>query len=211
MKNMKRKQIISLLLTLLMLFSSLPITAYAEWYDEEGDDEAYSGTVVSASDAIVIPDWDDSSDDDASDSENENGLEEWDDYADFSSEESNETEDDSSWYDEEQPDEWETWEETEDEESPHDSPVLTLKETIDLYGYAYVLTKGETKVYDHPNRAGDPFFLLTEEDAILLATEYRDQGTESVEVWFIGDELLSGYVSPRSLKDEVLTDAEVDA
>ena len=56
---MKRKQIISLLLTLLMLFSSLPIPAYAEWYDEETGNEACSGTVVSASDAIVVPDWDD--------------------------------------------------------------------------------------------------------------------------------------------------------
>ena len=68
---MKRKQIISLLLTLLMLFSSLPIPAYAEWYDEETGNEAYSGTVVSASDAIVIPDWDDFSGGDTSDSENE--------------------------------------------------------------------------------------------------------------------------------------------
>ena len=208
---MKRKQIISLLLTLLMLFSSLPIPAYAEWYDEETGNEDYSGTVVSASDAIVIPDWDDFSGDDASDSENENDWEEWDEYADFSGEESDETEDDPFWFDEEQPDVWETWEEPENEESPDDSPVLSLKETIDLYGYAYVLTKAETKVYDHPNRAGEPFFLLTEEDAILLATEYRGQGTESVKVWFIGDELFTGYISLHSLKDEVLTDEEVDA
>ena len=134
---MKRKQIISLLLTLLMLFSSLPIPAYAEWYDEKTGNEAYSGTVVSASDAIVIPDWDDFSDDDASDSENDTAWEEWDEYADFSGEESDETEDDSFWYDEDQPDEWETWEEPENEELFYDSPVLSLKETIDLYGYAY--------------------------------------------------------------------------
>jgi hypothetical protein len=210
---MKRKQIISLLLTLLMLFSSLPIPAYAEWYDEKTGNEAYSDTVVSVSDAIVIPDWDNYSGDDASDSENDSTWEEWDDYADFSGEESDETEDDSFWYDEDQPDEWETGEEPENEEPSLDSPVLSLslKETIDLYGYAYVLTKGETKVYDHPNRTGEPFFLLTEEDAILLATEYRDQSTESVEVWFLGDELFTGYVSPHSLKDAVLTDEEVDA
>ena len=81
---MKRKQIISLLLTLLMLFSSLPIPAYAEWYDEKTGNEAYSDTVVSVSDAIVIPDWDNYSGDDASDSENDSTWEEWDDYADFS-------------------------------------------------------------------------------------------------------------------------------
>ena len=84
---MKRKQIISLLLTLLMIFSALPFPAYAEWCEEESDNEADSGTVVSVSDAIVIPDWDDFSGDATSDSENENAWEEWDEYSDFSGEE----------------------------------------------------------------------------------------------------------------------------
>lgn len=71
--------------------------------------------------------------------------------------------------------------------------------------------EGETEVYPDLEQAENPIFVLTEKDNILLVTEYHRE-TDTVKAWFIGDDVLfSGYVSSRSLKDEILADDEVDA
>ena len=240
---MKRKQIISLLLTLLMIFSALPFSAAAEewtameenqgettsWDDEETTGETLSETedfseaeIETSSESLdETDDPDDFPDDgetlDESDSAEDDfwqvNTDEGDPDPDTIESEENDWDD---WYNEDS-----TGEETDappEEETGDDgtgdqpNQKLTLKESIALYGYAYVLTKAETKVYETPARDGEPFFTITEKDAILLATEYWDQRTESVKVWFLGDDdVFTGYISPRCVQDEILTDEEVEA
>ena len=248
---MKRKQIISLLLTLLMIFSALPFSAAAEewtameenqgettsWDDEETTGETLSATEdfpdegEPCNEDFPYESWDETDDPDDSPDDGE-ALDELasdeDDFWQVNTDEGDpdpdttesEENDWDDWYNEDPTGE-ETSEETDappEEETGDDgtgdqpNQKLTLKETIALYGYAYVLTKAETKVYETPARDGEPFFTITEKDAILLATEYRNQGTESVKVWFLGnDDVFTGYISPRCVQDEILTDEEVEA
>ena len=219
---MKRKQIVSLLLALLLFFSSLPFPALAEETDADpgtGDDPAdafFDADESSFDEELLDNDWWKAYvDDDAEEDEQDDT---WDQPSEEDESDDQEPGEDPAWNDDEvqEDSEWDEDENGDDgfllnAEPDAAEPSLSLEEVIQQYGYAYVLTKGETEVYPGPEQAENPIFVLTEKENILLVTEYHRE-TDTVKVWFIGDDVLfSGYVSSRSLQDEILADDEVDA
>ncbi|MBR4333011.1 MAG: Cys-Gln thioester bond-forming surface protein, partial [Clostridia bacterium] len=219
---MKRKQIVSLLLALLLFFSGLPFPVLAEETDADpgtGDDpvDAFFDADEASFDEELLDDdwWKAYVDDDAAEDEPDDT---WDQPSENEESDDQETGEDPAWNDDEgqEDSEWDEDENGDDgfllnAEPDAAEPALSLEEVIQYYGYAYVLTKGETEVYPDPEQAGNPIFVLIEKDSILLVTEYHRE-TDTVKVWFIGDDVLfSGYVSSRCLKDEILADDEVDA
>ena len=81
-------------------------------------------------------------------------------------------------------------------------------EAISLFGHAYGRTKGETSVYEGADLKGDPIFIISQEDGILLATEYREQNDQkALLIWCLSeDDIITGYVPCNTLKDDIMTD-----
>ena len=87
--------------------------------------------------------------------------------------------------------------------------VLTLRETIDANGFAYVQAVRPTKVCNTPDlsEAGH-IYTLTDTDDVLLATEYSGR---SIKVWYYvgADAAMRGYVDADDLSDTCLSADEV--
>ena len=83
------------------------------------------------------------------------------------------------------------------------------EEAISLFGHAYGRTKNETCVYADESLNGDPIFIISREDSVLLATEYKERdGKQALLIWCLSeDAVISGYVACNALKDDVMTDA----
>ena len=208
------KRSTALFLTLVLLLTMSPFTALAEAAEnEDGMDgimdileanEEETDLTVSSDGTEIIDDRD-ADGEVFPDSPDDPGVEDdWIDWYTDDSEKGDESED--SWENEEY------WGEDPDAADTQGEDDLTLEDAIILRGYAYVLSRRETKVYKTQNLTGDPIFTITEEDAILLVTEYHRQGPERAKIWFIGDDApMTGYISPYDLRDDLLTDGEVDA
>ena len=208
------KRSAALFLTLALLFTITPFTALAEAAEtDDGMDESMSilETYEEETDLTVIPEEEQSTAEETTEEtvSNQHGVSDLDETFLPDDPGASGVEDDwADWY----ADDAEDKESDDESGSEWPAPELTLKEAIGLYGYAYVLTKGETKVYETPARDGEPFFTITEKDAILLVTEYIDRPVESVKVWFRGDDdLFCGYISLRAIREDMLTEDEVDA
>ena len=185
------KRSTTLLLTLILLLTMSPFTALAEAAEnEDGMDEIMdileaneeeTDLTVSTGGTEIIDDRD-ADGDGFPDSPDDPGVEDdWIDWYTDDSEKGDESED--SWENEEY------WGEDPDAADMQGEDDLTLEDAIILRGYVYVLSRRETKVYKTRNLTGDPIFTITEEDDILLVTEYHRQGPESAKIWFIGTTL----------------------
>ncbi|MDO5327064.1 MAG: hypothetical protein Q4G00_10140 [Clostridia bacterium] len=198
---------LALLLTLVLLFTMMPFTVLAEAAEM---DEAMDILETNEADDPEIMD----NRENETDVPDEDGFEDYADAPDVEDDWIDWYKDDSDNGDEMQ-DSWETeefWEESSDLISVQGEDALTLEDAIALRGYAYALTRRETKVYQTRNLSGDSIFTITEEDSILLVTECQHQSPKSTKVWFMGDDSpMTGYISPYDLKEELLTDDEVDA
>lgn len=87
--------------------------------------------------------------------------------------------------------------------------VLTLQETIEANGFAYVRAVRPTKVYNTPEHSEDGhIYTLTDTDDVLLATEHNGS---SVKVWYYvgADAAMRGYVDADDLADTCLSANEV--
>jgi hypothetical protein len=106
---------------------------------------------------------------------------------------------------------WDDW--AEDEPAPETDDEAPIDESIAGwiadFGYAYVTATHPAMVYDTPEMA-EPIFAITQDGAVLLATEYSAQNT--VRVWFFvaEGEIITGYIAEYALADAVLWDSEVD-
>ncbi len=250
---MNRKRIVSLLLALLMIFSMIPFSAFAE--SEVTDEEAapFEETIELSEDhpetEIIVEDAEpddltveateepekpadeelpaEESEDKPSGADNtEDAVIEGDNSV---SDEPASIEDEDEWTDAteeaadpEQPidaEEEDNLSEEETEEHPADDPVQEpveppveyadpWDEAISLFGHAYGRTKGETSVYEGADLKDDPIFIISQEDSILLATEYREQNDQkALLVWCLSeDDIISGFVSCNTLKDDIMTD-----
>ena len=205
------KRSMALLLTLVLLLTMTPFTALAEAAEnEDGMDEIMDILETNeVGDPEIMDDWEAETDvpdeDGFEDHADDPGVEDdWIDWYTDDSDDGDDTED--SWENEEY------WEESSDPISVQGEADLTLEDAIALRGYAFALTRRETEVYQTRNLSGDPIFTITAEDSILLVTEYHHQEPKSAKVWFIGDDApMTGYISPHALKEELLTDEDVDA
>lgn len=87
--------------------------------------------------------------------------------------------------------------------------ALTLQETIEANGFAYVQAVRPTKVYNTPDlsEAGH-IYTLTDTDDVLLATEHNGS---SIKVWYYvgADAAMRGYVDANDLSDTCLSADEV--
>lgn len=81
-------------------------------------------------------------------------------------------------------------------------------EAISLIGHAYGRTKGETSVYEDTDIMGDSIFIISQEDSILLTTEYEEQnGQKALLIWCLSeDDIITGYVPCNALKDDIMMD-----
>ncbi len=247
---MKRKRIVSLLLALLMIFSMIPFSAFAE--SKVSDEEAapFDETVEFSEDhpeaEIIVEDAEpddltakapeESAEEEQPTEESEDGLIEEENTEDADIEQDNSIsdnsdpiEDEGEWADTEeeatapeQPidtEEEDALQEEEIEEQIEDDPVQEQPEpsveyadpwdeAISLFGHSYGHTKGETSVYEGADLKGDPIFIISQEDGVLLATEYREQNSQKVLlVWCLSeDDIITGYVLCNALKDDVITD-----
>ena len=248
---MNRKRIVSLLLALLMIFSMIPFSAFAE--SEVTDEEAapFEETVEISEDhpeaEIIVEDAEpddltaeapeESAEEEQPTEESEDGLIEEENTEDADIEQDNSIsdnpdtiEDKSEWTDEkDETAELEQFadEDTDDdpqdeeqaEESPAEDPVQEQPEpsveyadpwdeAISLFGHAYGRAKGETSVYEDADLKGNPVFIISQEDGILLATEYREQnGQKALLIWCLSeDDIITGYVPCNTLKDDIMTD-----
>lgn len=100
-------------------------------------------------------------------------------------------------------------EETTDAAATEQPAVLTLQETIDANGFAYVQAVRPTKVYNTPDlsEAGH-IYTLTDTDDVLLATEHNGS---TIKVWYYvgADAAMRGYVDADDLSDTCLSADEV--
>ena len=211
---MKSKQILSLLLALLMLFSVLPLPGFAEpvsgeeteaiieeiyekvemneqedtedFQDDSWEEEATEDEIPDAPD--IESDVPDESDTD--DGQDDPGAE--DDASDWYADDSPEDEPDDGWPEAE--------DEAETEEMEED-PSLTWEEEIDLLyegsliryaidydGYAYVKTAQPVTVYgDSRMNADSELCKITQSDAVLLATGFDTESgsNTAIRVWFV--------------------------
>ena len=242
---MNRKRIVSLLLALLMIFSMIPFSAFAE--SEVTDEEAapFEETIEISEDhpdaEIIVEETEqddmtmetaeEPTEDDFSEEiigentiiEDDNGVSDAPDPID----DDNERMDEEDSGDSEQPSGERTDDKPQDdpqdeeqaEESPAEDPVQEQpepsveyadpwNEAIRLFGHAYGRTKGETSVYEGADLKDDPIFIISQEDSILLATEYREQNDQkALLVWCLSeDDIISGFVSCNTLKDDIMTD-----
>lgn len=89
--------------------------------------------------------------------------------------------------------------------------ALTLQETIEANGFAYVQAVRPTKVYNTPERSEDGhIYTLTDTDDVLLATEHNGS---TIKVWYYvgADAAMRGYVDANDLTDTCLSADEVVA
>lgn len=87
--------------------------------------------------------------------------------------------------------------------------VLTLQETIEANGFAYVRAVRPTKVYNTPENSEDGhIYTLTDTDDVLLATEHNGS---SIKIWYYvgADAAMRGYVDADDLSDTCLSEDEV--
>ena len=234
---MKGKQILSLLLSILMLFSILPLPAMAEseianspddfvpdafqeddnWVDETQSDGEKSDF---PSDGVIKDEdepWSDSDD---------NGItEEYKPTLDEETSYHEETDEDSS-EDTIVPEETDNQEISIDpvSESDHteDSHEEILQNTFDgssirysIYndGYAYLKTDKPLTVYREPDRSDDTVLChLPDGGVLLLATAFYGIGRDSmIEVWFLSAEMepVQGYVHESDLNNDLLSADQV--
>ena len=88
-----------------------------------------------------------------------------------------------------------------------------IKGVIAANGHVYVMTAGTTDVYATVDRT-ELIFTITQDGAVLLATEYVPHAdASSVKVWFLtaDGETITAYVSEAALSDALLTDEETNA
>ena len=88
--------------------------------------------------------------------------------------------------------------------------IESIESHIADYGYAYVVTTHTVVVYRAPDMV-ERIYAITQNGAVLLATEYRTQnGINSLKVWFITEEneVIAGYVAADVVADAVLWDDE---
>ena len=255
---MKRKRIVSLLLALLMIFSMIPFSAFAE--SEVTDEEAapFEETLEisedhpeveiivekTEQDDLPMEATEETAEEEQPTEQSEDGLIEEENTEDADIEQDNSisdnpdpTKDESEWTDEkdetaeleqfadedaEDDPQDDPQDEGQSEELPADDPFQKLPEppveyadpwdkAISLFGHAYGRTKGETSVYKGADLKDDPIFIISQEDGILLATEYREQNSQKVLlVWCLSeDDIINGYVPCNALKDDVMDDADI--
>ena len=235
----KLKRFIALLLTVLMAFACVPMTAMAE--EPEMPDEGVSVEVIpddSTSEPIEepVPDIPDTQ------------PEEQEPVEDIPLEEDNPPEPapEEETPDEEEPDDLpeETQDELPESENPDDPPVPEesqedepadvnsddtesdqtektdetpaddrhpLKAALDTYGHVYVATVRKTGVYSSPVLKADTLVYTTTNDIFLvMATGYTEHDT--VVVWFLDEDgnVVKGFVSLDNLDEEFLVDNEID-
>ena len=154
---MKRKQIVSLLLALLLFFSCLPFPVQAEEMNADsgtGDDSVdafYDANEASFDEELLNDDWWKAYVDDDSTEDEADGT--WDELSKEDESDDQETAEDPAWHDNgEQDDSSQNGDEDRNESLPdsepdESKPALTLEEAIEQHGYAYVLTNRETEVY----------------------------------------------------------------
>ena len=100
-------------------------------------------------------------------------------------------------------------EETTDAADAELPAALTLQETIEANGFAYVRAVRPTKVYNTPERSEDGhIYTLTDTDDVLLATEHNGS---SIKIWYYvgADAAMRGYVDADDLSDTCLSEDEV--
>ncbi|MBQ9262862.1 MAG: hypothetical protein IJ189_01470 [Clostridia bacterium] len=229
------KRSMALLLTLVLLFTMMPLTAMAEAAEtDDGMDktmdilETYEEEIdltVDPDEAIEgeLPDTEEANEGFIPNDSDDHGV--VDDLADWYM-------DDQSAEDSED-DALDDWPEAEDvfsgDEDNDNIPSLTLEEEIaQLYdgsyiryviyqdGHAYVTTKGSiTPVYETSALAdNEVIFNITEKGTILLGFEYAERwNNRSVLVWFLNDayEAVSGYVREADLEQAIMEDADAAA
>ncbi len=102
--------------------------------------------------------------------------------------------------------------------SETDSPLPeaeggSLADAIAASGHAYVIAAGDADVYSSSAML-DLVFTVTQDSAILLATEVTQQGNgNAVRIWLIttGNEAICGYISETALTGACLSDEEAYA
>ncbi|MBQ8616965.1 MAG: hypothetical protein IJ418_05555, partial [Clostridia bacterium] len=212
--KMKCKRALAFVLALLMLMTMIPTAAFAE--DLQSD-------VATSTDVVTDP---------IASQENEPVSEEPtapDEEAEQPAAEDNTAADDPAVSEEDAPaiesediDSTEIPDDTPDESTDSDAAEettdaadtelpaeLTLQETIDANGSAYVQAVRPTKVYNTPDlsEAGH-IYTLTDTDDVLLATEHNGS---SIKVWYYvgADAAMRGYVDVDDLSDTCLSADEV--
>ncbi len=106
--------------------------------------------------------------------------------------------------------------EAEEEIVPEETAVSALDSigsAIAANGHVYVMTAGTTDAYATADRT-ELVFTITQDGAVLLATEYVPrENVSSVKVWFLTaeGETITAYVSEATISDALLTDEEANA
>ena len=89
----------------------------------------------------------------------------------------------------------------------------SIESAIATNGHVYVMTAGTIDGYATADRT-ELIFTITQDGAVLLATEYVPRANaSSVKIWFLtaDGETITAYVSETVLSDALLTDEEADA
>ena len=197
------QKLLALLLSVMLLVSALPITAFAEaepTVDSEvtmelpAELETIETNESNTPEATEIPAELESSNDEAPSDEQ---IEE-------------------TPAPEDAPAEEPTVTEPEEEIVPDEAAVSvpdSIESAIAANGHVYVMTAGTTDVYATADRT-ELIFTITQDDAVLLATAcVPRENASSVKVWFLtaDGETITAYVSETALSDALLTDEEANA
>lgn len=196
------QKVLALLLSVMLLVSALPITAFAE---AEPTVDSKVTMELPADTKTITTEKPDTSEATESTAEPESSNDEA-----LSDEQGVETPAPEDAPTEELP-----VAEAEEEIVPDETAVPvpdSIESAIAANGHAYVMTAGITDAYATADRT-ELIFTITQNGAVLLATTYEPrENASSVKVWFLtaDGETITAYVSEASLSDAFLTDEEAN-
>ncbi len=197
------QKLLALLLSVMLLVSALPITAFAEAESTVDSEVTMELPAEPETIATEEPDTPEATEPSAEPESSNNKA-----PSDEQAEETPAPED--------TPTEEPLVVEVEEEIVPEETAVPALdsvESAIAANGHIYVMTAGTTDAYATADRT-ELLFTITQDGAVLLATAYvTRENASSVKVWFLtaDGETISAYVSETALSDAFLTDEEANA
>ena len=200
---LKIHKLLALLLSVMLLVSALPITAFAE---AESTVDSEVTMELPAEPETIVTDESDTPEATEPIAEPESSNDEA-----PSDEQAEET-----FTPEDAPTEESQVVEAEEEIVPDETVVPVpdnIESVIAVNGHVYVMTAGTTVAYATADRT-ELVFTITQDGAVLLATEYLPRAdASSVKVWFLtaDGETITAYISEAALSDAFLTDEEANA
>ncbi|MDD3212133.1 MAG: SpaA isopeptide-forming pilin-related protein, partial [Eubacteriales bacterium] len=199
---LKIHKLLALLLSVMLLVSALPITTFAEAESTVDSEETMEPPTDMETIETEGPDTPEATEPSAEpESSNDEAP---------SDEQAEETP-----VPEDAPTEEPTVTEPEEEIVPDETAVPvpdSIESAIATNGHVYVMTAGTTDVYATADRT-KLIFTITQDSAVLLATEYVPRvDASSVKVWFLtaAGETITAYVSEATISDALLTDEEAN-